>query len=207
MTTPPLSPTPIALPVAGSAPQTRADAMRNRERILEAASRLFDERGVDCVSMDAIAEEAGVGKGTLFRRFGDRSALLWAVLQESETAFQEGFIRGPAPLGPGAPADERLTAFGEGLLDHVERNGELLLAALAGVPGLRFRTPVYGAYLAHVLSLLREARPAVDLEYAADALLATLSVELVMHQRHARGIDLETLKAGWRGLVRALLRA
>src|SRR5437868_5301772 len=53
----------------------RADAARNRARVLEAAARLFDEQGVENVSMDAIAEAACVGKGTLYRRFGDRARL------------------------------------------------------------------------------------------------------------------------------------
>src|SRR6476646_653324 len=84
----------------------RADAARNRERILCAARRLFDERGAGCVSMDDVAEAAGVGKGTLFRRCGSRASLAAAVLSERERSFQEAIIRGEPPLGPGAPARE-----------------------------------------------------------------------------------------------------
>ena len=98
----------------------RADAARNRERILGAARRLFDERGAGSVSMDEIAEAAGVGKGTLFRRFGSRASLAAAVLSERERDFQEAIIRGEPPLGPGAPPLERLIAFGEALLDTLE---------------------------------------------------------------------------------------
>jgi AcrR family transcriptional regulator len=50
--------------------------------------------------LDAIAAEAPVGKGTLFRRFGDRASL--ALMEDSDRALQAAFIRGPAPLGPGA---------------------------------------------------------------------------------------------------------
>ena len=60
----------------------RADAARNRERILCSAARLFSERGADCVSMDDVALDAGVGKGTVFRRFGSRAVLAQAVLSE-----------------------------------------------------------------------------------------------------------------------------
>ncbi len=179
--------------------------MSNRALILDTASRLFSERGVHCVSMDAIADEAGVGKGTIFRRFGDRAALVRAVLEESETDFQEAFIRGPAPLGPGAPPDERLIAFGECLLDHIERHGDLLLDAETRAAGVRYRVPVYGAYRAPVLSLLRRVDVRIDPDYAADALLAAISADLVMHQRRDRGIDLDALKAGWRALVCRLL--
>ena len=91
------------LPVIDAVPRERADAARNRRRILAAAERLFEQRGVAEVPMEAIAEEAGVGKGTLFRRFGDRAGLAWALIDERERGFQDAFIRGPAPLGPGAP--------------------------------------------------------------------------------------------------------
>ena len=122
--------TPLELPVVDAEPRERADAVRNRQRILCAARRLFDEHGVECVSMDAIAAEAEVGKGTLFRRFGDRASLVRALLEESEVAFQEAFIRGPAPLGPGAPAVDRLVAFGHAVLDHVAEHGPLVLGAV-----------------------------------------------------------------------------
>src|SRR3954452_2623256 len=74
----------LDLPVAGQQPRRRADAMRNHERVLCTAARLFAERGADRVSMDQIAGAAGVGKGTLFRAFGDRAGLAAAVLSEHE---------------------------------------------------------------------------------------------------------------------------
>ena len=197
--------TPFELPVVGAESHERADAARNRHRILSAAQRLIAERGVDCVSMDAIAAEAEVGKGTLFRRFGDRASLVRSLLERSEREFQESFIRGPAPLGPGAPPRERLVAFGHALLDHYELNGEIVLAAETGNPGLRFRAPVYGAYRAHLAALIRAGAPALDPGYTADALLACLSAELVLHQRRGRGLELAELKAGWEALARRVL--
>src|SRR6202020_3340591 len=94
---------PIELPVIG-APAERADAARNRQRILAAAEKLFTRDGVAATSMDAIALEAGVGKGTLFPRFGDRASLALALLESSARDFQESFIRGPPPRGPAAPS-------------------------------------------------------------------------------------------------------
>jgi AcrR family transcriptional regulator len=99
---------PLELPVADGDHRERADAQRNRLKVLAAAERLFACHGVENVSMDAIAAEAGVGKGTLFRRFGDRAGLALALLHEQTAALQEQIIRGPAPLGPGAPPKERL---------------------------------------------------------------------------------------------------
>ncbi|MGA2014113.1 MAG: helix-turn-helix domain-containing protein [Solirubrobacteraceae bacterium] len=198
---------PIDLPVLG-APVERADAARNRQRILEAAERLFARDGVACTSMDAIATEAQVGKGTLFRRFGDRASLALALLESSERAFQDAFIRGPAPLGPGARPRERLVAFGHALLEHLSAHGELLLAAqTAGTPGSRFDGGPYGAYRAHVTMLIRDGAPDLDADYVADALLATLGAEVVLHQLRRPGMTRDRLAAGWATIVRHLVPA
>jgi len=183
----------------------RADAARNREAILCAAQRLVSERGVDAVTMDEVACAASVGKGTLFRRFGDRNGLLRALLDDRERAFQESFIRGPAPLGPGAGAYERLIAYGERRLEEVEVQGELLAAAEAGAPGDRLAHAVYGAHRAHIRALLLEAAPGCDADYLADVLLGALAAELVLHQRRGREMSPERLKEGWRSLVDGVL--
>lgn len=185
----------------GSQRRERADAAKNRLAILAAAERLVAERGVGAVTMDDVACAACVGKGTLFRRFGDRASLLRALLDERERTFQEGFIRGPAPLGPGAPARERLVAFGHRLLEMIEIQGDLLAAAESGPRGQRLRHSVYGVYRLHVTTLLREIAPQRDPDYMADALLATLAAELVLHQRRNQGLSLQRLKDGWRELV------
>lgn len=201
----PTSNDPFELPVLGF-PAERVDAARNRQRILAAAERLFARNGVACTSMDAIALEAGVGKGTVFRRFGDRASLALAVLESSERAFQDAFIRGPAPLGPGAPPGERLIAFGRALLAHLSAHDDVLLAAqTAGAPLARFNAGPYGAYRAHLDYLLHEACPDVDVEYTADALLAPLGAELVLHQLRQRGMTVARLAAGWEIIVRRLL--
>ncbi|MGA2925242.1 MAG: helix-turn-helix domain-containing protein, partial [Solirubrobacteraceae bacterium] len=195
------------LPVFGATTE-RADAARNRQRILDAATTLFARDGVACTSMDAIAAEARVGKGTLFRRFGDRASLALALLESSERAFQDAFIRGPAPLGPGAPPGERLIAFGRTLLERVLDHGDLLLAAqTAGTPGSRFDVGPYGAYRAHVTILIRDAAPDLDADYAAEALLATLGAEVVLHQLRQPGMTLDRLAAGWETIIRRLLSA
>ena len=197
-----MSHSPIDLPVVGEGQRPRADAARNRALILTTAQKLFAEKGVENVSMDAIACGAGVGKGTLFRRFGDRASLVRALLETREQDFQESFIRGPAPLGPGAPPVDRLVAFGHAMLDLCDRHGDFLLAAETGLPGLRFRASPYQAHRAHVLTLIRAGAPELDAGYTADALLAPLSAELIMHQRRGRGVPLEELKDGWEALAR-----
>jgi AcrR family transcriptional regulator len=193
------------LPVVEPEAAERTDAARNRERILCAARRLFDERGASCVSMDDVAAAAGVGKGTLFRRFGSRASLAAAVLSEREREFQEAFIRGEPPLGPGAPPRERLVAFGEAILDTLAAHSELLLAAETGPA--RFAHPAYAVHRLHVTLLLREADPMCDAELRADALLAALGAELFIYLRQARGAPLARLKSSWRELVKRTLSA
>jgi AcrR family transcriptional regulator len=204
-TTDPL-PFPTQLPLAADGEaHERADAARNRRRILEAAERLFAERGPPNVSMDDVASAAGVGKGTLFRRFGDRAGLARAVLSTHEAAFQEALIRGAPPLGPGTPAVERLVAFGRGMLGLVDAHRELLLAAETGAPCGRFRAGPYASYRFFVSSLVSEAAPRLDGDYTADALLATLGAEFVAYLREDRGMPLERVAAGFEQLVRAVV--
>jgi AcrR family transcriptional regulator len=65
-----------------AAPPLRADARRNREQLLTAAARAFVDEGPE-VPMEDIARAAGVGVGTLYRRFADREALVVAVVQHN----------------------------------------------------------------------------------------------------------------------------
>src|SRR3954454_8471351 len=197
-------PGPVALPTLDPEPGERGDAARNRRRILAAAARLFEERGVEQVSMEAIACEAGVGKGTLFRRFGDRAGLVHALLDERERAFQEALIRGDAPLGPGAPPLERLCAFGKALIDHLELHGDLLLAAETGGRWIRFNARVYAMYRTHVAMLIRELDPSLDDDYLADAVLAPLGADIFLYMRRARGMPVDRIAEGYDQLLRRL---
>jgi AcrR family transcriptional regulator len=190
------------LPVLQDEPPLRADAARNRDKVLAAAEKLFGEHSADCVTMDAVAAEAGVGKGTLFRGFGDRAGLVLALLQEHETRLQESIIRGPAPLGPGAPPVDRLIAFGEALLRHLAQHGELIAAAEGRLD--RYRSGPFMVYRTHVAMLVREAAPDCDWEFVTDTLLASLTATHVGFMHRARGMSDERLAAGWADFVRRL---
>jgi AcrR family transcriptional regulator len=195
-------PTVEELPVLQDVPPLRADAARNRDKVLAAAEKLFAEHSADCVTMDAVAAEAGVGKGTLFRGFGDRAGLVLALLTEHERRLQEDLIRGPAPLGPGASPIERLIAFGERLLKHLAQHGDLIAAAEGRLD--RYRTGPFMVYHAHVAMLVREAAPDGDWEYLTDTLLSSLVASHVGYMRRVRGMSEERLAAGWADLVRRL---
>src|SRR3954469_7000668 len=159
----------------------RVDAARNRAKILAAAERLIAERGLANVSMDDVAREACVGKGTVYRRFGDRASLALALLDEHERDLQEAMLRGEPPLGPGAPARERLHAFGAAYLDVLDVHHPLIVEAERSMS--RFGFAPYVAYRTHLLVLLREASPTCDADIACDALLAALSAPLFAHLR------------------------
>jgi AcrR family transcriptional regulator len=170
-------------------PRERADAARNRARLLAAAARLFREHGVDAVSMDAVAAAAGVGKGTLFRRFGDKSGLATALLDERERALQSDILSGRPPLGPGAPAAERLRAFADAYLDYVLDHLDLLRMSETAAPGARYRIGAYRFWRRHVALLLAEARPDADPEYLAHALLGALDADLIAAALPELGAD------------------
>ena len=185
----------------GQTPRERADAARNRRRILAAAAELVAERGIDRVSMDDVARAACVGTGTLYRRFGDRAGLALALLDDHTRAFQDALIAGPAPLGPGVPAAERLHAFGDGYLDLLERHADILAAA---IPTARGPQGPEQLYTTHLVILLREAAPDLDAEYTARAMLAMLHPAHHLYARRALDWPLERLRDGWHAFVDAL---
>ncbi|WP_169945197.1 TetR/AcrR family transcriptional regulator [Microbispora sp. H11081] len=76
----------------------RADAGRNRRAILWAAEELIAEHGLDHVSLDRVAAAAGVGKGTVFRRFGSRTGLVTALPEERAVSIGEAIGTGPPPV-------------------------------------------------------------------------------------------------------------
>lgn len=182
--------------------QERGDAARNRALLLQAARQLVAERGADAVTTDDIAAAAGVGKGTLFRRFGSRAGLMMVLLDEDEQAVQQAFLFGPPPLGPGAPPTDRLVAFGRERIRFAHDHCELLSAAnrdpqnRRNAPAMVLRT--------HVRMLLKTAESTGDLDAQTDALLALLDVDYVEHQLTEGGHTLATLGDAWESLARKL---
>ncbi|MFE4553062.1 MULTISPECIES: TetR/AcrR family transcriptional regulator [unclassified Streptomyces] len=194
---------PVLLELASGpeGPQLRADAARNRARLLEAATRLVEERGVANVTMEAVAAAASVGKGTVFRRFGDRTGLLMALLDHTEQQFQAAFLTGPPPLGPGASPVDRLHAYGCTALRQTRDRLDLYIAA-EREPTRRFNSAPYRVRFTHVAMLLREAAPAADTELLAQTLMGYLEPALILHLTRQRGMTVERLESGWHELVR-----
>ena len=186
------------LPMADEPAPERADAARNRQAILAAALELVRTRGVEGVTMDTVASVAGVGKGTLFRRFSSREGLMAAVLNESEAEFQASVISGPPPLGPGAPPLDRLLAFGHSRMHTNVTHGALIKAA-TGESSARSRAAASFAVM-HVRHLLSELGVRGDLVLLSIAILAPLDI-MVVEQQQRDNISLERIEAGWDDLV------
>jgi AcrR family transcriptional regulator len=188
----------------------RADAAANRALILRTAERLFAERGVANVCMAEIAEAAGVGKGTLYRRFASKAELCLSLMDRQMSEFQaESLARFRRQTAEGATylaqlADflEALVAFTDvhsPLLSEVERGGLLRTEQPLNLPHFwQFMT---------VSALLRSAARRgelvadLDLDYVGEALLAPLQIDLFRYQRDARGYSVERIAEGLRGLV------
>jgi Transcriptional regulator len=170
----------------------RADAARNRARILDAAAALFAERSPQDVTMEDIARKAGVGRGTLYRRYPDRASIAVALLDEHERALQDQLLRGDPPLGPGAPPAERLAAFYAAMVRLLEDHSHLVLGAEIG--RTRFETGAYGFWRAHVRALLTAAGTP-DPDALVDILLAPLAPDVYSYQRRSLGLSPEQITA------------
>lgn len=194
------------LPVVGPPTRVRRDAVANASRILAAARRVLDSGGPDCLTMDRLAAEAGVGKGTVFRAFGSRAGVFAALTDESEREFQAGYLSGPPPLGPGAPPLERLLAYGAGRLELDRLHGRLLLARVQA-PGDKFDVPARKVSALHLRMLLRQCGVTEQLDVLAEALLAPLDAETVHYLTTARGVSPAQLLAGWEALARSVVAA
>jgi len=187
------------LPILGQEPHERSDAARNREALLLAAQQLVDRCGVEAVTMDAVAERAGVGKGTLFRRFGSRAGLMAALLDQFEADWQARVIGGPPPLGPGAPPRDRLLAFGRSRIEQNLRGGALIRAALDSAPARNYA--VYSFAAAHLRYLLDQLDVAGDIALLATDLMAPLEVAILDQQIEIEGMSVERIVAGWEDLA------
>jgi AcrR family transcriptional regulator len=186
------------LPVLGTPSRERADAARNRMKVLDAAERLFAERGITAVTMDDVAAAAGVGKGTVYRRFTDKGGLAVALLDERERELQHAILNGPPPLGPGAAPHVRTGAFLAAYTGFLDAHGDLVAMSETNSVGARFAIGAYRFWRLHLTNLLRDAGVA-DPWLRAELVLAPLSAETYRHLR--RSADAPTIAAALHALA------
>jgi polyketide synthase 12 len=169
---------------------------------------MLAELGADKITMDALAERAGVGKGTVFRRFGTRAGIFQALLDDDEHDFQERVLSGPPPLGPGAAPLDRLIAYGQARISFLTGRREIARNALDGsqpVPAGP-QTPMSRL---HIRYLLLETRlGAADVDMLALQLTAALDGPLLLYLSGTQDTpDIsERLTRGWEDLVRRVCR-
>jgi AcrR family transcriptional regulator len=197
----------------------RADAIRNRRAILAATEQLLATHRPQDISMEQVAAAAGVGKGTVFHRFGNRTGLMYALMVERAQALEEAVTSGPPPLGPGAPDRDRLLAFLDAIVEVIGRNksllAELAYSAAADPPPEqpaaktgaldRDRHPVYRFWHGHISGLIAAQRPDADAELIAHLLLGALHSEPILAQLAPDGP--KRLAAAMRTLACAVLDA
>lgn len=190
------------LPLLGQAPRERSDAARNRDAILAAAVALVDAHGVRAVTTESVAAAAGVGKGTVFRRFASRSGLMAAVLDEVEKQWQAEVIGGPPPLGPGAPPLERLLAFGRSRIEANIARAELIEAATQGA---RRSYAAWSFHAQHVRHLFGALGVEGDVPLLVTAVLAPLEPAILRQQVEVEHVPVERIVAAWGDLARRVV--
>jgi AcrR family transcriptional regulator len=194
----------------------RADAARNRLHLLGAAREMLAKQGADTLTMDGLAERAGLGKGTVFRRFGTRAGIFQALLDDDERAFQALVLSGPPPLGPGAPPLDRLISYGRARIGFLIEHREIARAALDGsqlVPA-GSQTPISQVHIRMLLGQIGLDVPgldAPDLDVLAVQLTAALDGPLLLYLSatdlsEAPARIAERIARSWQDLVRRVCR-
>jgi AcrR family transcriptional regulator len=193
----------------------RADALRNRESVLAAADALFTRSGnPHSVSMDDVAAAAGVGKGTLFRRFGDRAGLIAAVIGARLEPLLERVREEGAEKGQGAEKDQARSAAPprqrvRSLLDAVVRfkveNRQLMSVAEDAGISSPYQAGHYVWWHETLCEALRQVPEVSHPDFTAHALLSAVRADLVTHLVDGLGTPPDELRAALAAHVDAVL--
>jgi len=189
----------------GAPPAERADAARNRVHLLAAARQMIAERGAARLTMDGLAERAGLGKGTVFRRFGTRAGIFQALLDDDEREFQQRVLSGPPPLGPGAAPLERLIAYGRARAVFMVSRRDIARAALDGSQPTPAgpHTPMSQVHIRMLLAQLNLGR--VDQDMLTIQLAAALDGPVLLYLSSGELADADDVERrigqAWQDLV------
>ncbi|GAB2486752.1 TetR/AcrR family transcriptional regulator [Nocardiopsis aegyptia] len=185
-------------------PRSRKDAARNRAAVLAAADTLFTDRAsAEDVTMADVATAAGVGKGTLFRAFGDRTGLIRALFQARQEPVRRAVEEGPPPLGPGAAPLQRIPALLDALLCFKLDNRHLALALEDS--GSPYQAEHYERWHALLRGLLEQVPGLEDSGFTAHALLAAVRADLVEYLAGHEHMPRERMRARLAGFTARIL--
>ncbi|MFC9226265.1 TetR/AcrR family transcriptional regulator [Streptomyces hygroscopicus] len=174
----------------------RKDAARNREAVLAAADALFARRGSpEDITMADVAAAAGVGKGTLFRAFGDRPGLLRALYEARLEPVREAVEAGPPPLGPATPPRQRVPALLDAVLCFKLDNGRLALALEESGSGSPYQAEHYRRWHGLLRTVLEQIPGLTDGDFTAHALLAATRADLVAYLAGQERLSRERMRA------------
>lgn len=182
--------------------RTRSDAQRNHRLLLDTARRLFDEHGVDAVSMTQIAQEAGVGKGTLYRNFDNKVELCYALLDEDQRELQDSTL---ARLRTQNTPTENLHWFVEQAAMFVIRNNTLLYAGAESLQAVTLELPAHMWWRQTINNLLTTLADDMDVDYLSDVFYTMLHVNTIRFQMLTLGYHRDRILAGLHSLLDALI--
>ena len=157
------------------------------------------------MSLDDVVAAAGVGKGTLFRIFGDKGGLAAALLDERERELQQQILDGPPALGPGADPEARLSAFVHAYVRYVATHAALVRMSQTSRPGARFEIGSHYFWRTHLTNLFTLSRTPTP-RLAADLLLAALTAEQILEWTKRDGRDAAWIARHVTTLARRLMR-
>ncbi|ANY69316.1 TetR family transcriptional regulator [Paenibacillus sp. BIHB 4019] len=172
----------------------RRDAAENRQRILEAANKLFQLHGVEQVSMNQIAVEAQIGAGTLYRRYRNKSDLCMHLIKDNVTMLFED-IEKYLQENAYRPASDRLRGLLAVFIQFREKNAQLLAGvenSANNVPDPKTKSPIYDKFHKLLLGLIEEwiaetNQPQTLSLFKTDMLLNALSSDSYLFQKNVRG--------------------
>jgi AcrR family transcriptional regulator len=191
----------------------RADAAANRQQVLVAARHLFEQRGVEQVTMDEIARAAGVGKGTLYRRYPDKAALVLELMDACFVNFERETLEELETSSASISAIDQLHAFLDRLIGWTEEHtpwlGVIADQSNSSHRGSGRCGPIYRWLHGVVDYLLRQAASSGEVRiddtvYVADVILSAVDVDLYVFQRRERQYSPEQIRAGLHQLVEGL---
>jgi TetR/AcrR family transcriptional repressor of mexAB-oprM operon len=178
------------------------EADEHRRVILEKAQSLFVEHGLDNVSMHQIAKSAGVGQGTLYRRYAHKGELISDIMQESCSRICDE-ITLYMSASVDKPIRERMEQVFQYWLDFLEKKSQWLEAIQAptceGRRSIIYRSPVYQSVHSSISELLskialKENGLPQNPGFTADAIMASMAPDSYLFLRRDRGYSHAEIK-------------